>query len=343
MAKGLDAGTAYLIAAHTENIIKKQHNAFLTLDGEAGGIKRQLGRLSIPFIELNQRIHIVGEHAFSYAQIFGSKDLRRPMKDGLLNPTEKDALPILKAIIKELLGTPKTPNETCVYSSPAAPIDSEELVDYHEDILGQIIESLGFKPLVIKEAVALAYHGLVDENLTGVSISMGAGMVNCAVLYAGMDAINFSIKRGGTWIDTHVSLDTGVPQAKVQFLKESGEINLGSPKITFEGGDAKIEEFIAKDNIQQAIRSYYEVLITYILTNIANQFSISESMPTFPEPVIIAIGGGTAMVPGFVELFKEQFDKMNFPIDIKEIRLVENTHEGVALGCLNEAILSEEQ
>ena len=38
MAKGLDCGTSYYIAA-TENSIKKQRNVFLTVDGDANQVK----------------------------------------------------------------------------------------------------------------------------------------------------------------------------------------------------------------------------------------------------------------------------------------------------------------
>ncbi len=339
---GLDCGTAYFISARDGGIIKKQHDAFLTLPGDPKAIKRQLSRMKISYVELNNRVHIIGKDAFEYAQIFGGEDLRRPMVSGLLNPKEKDALPILKTIMSELLGPPSKPGEVCVYCVPATPIDVETLVDYHEDVLGQIIESLGYTPMVIKEAVALAYHGLVDDNLTGISLSFGAGMCNAAVLFAGMDAINFSVARSGNFIDENVARDTATPKAKVQFIKESGEVDLSSAKVSFDGGEAQVKEYVPPTQVHAAIRSYYGVLINYILSNIANQFNNAETMPSFPEPIPIVIGGGTAMVPGFINLFNEQLEKMNFPIPISEVRVVENTHEGVALGCLNEAMLEEE-
>jgi hypothetical protein len=342
MAVGLDCGTSYFIAAHTDKLIKKEHNAFLRLEEDPKILKRQLSRMNIPYVQLNGKIYIVGKNAFEYAQIFGTKNLRRPMKDGLLNPAERDALPILKAIVKDLLGDPKKPNEICVYCVPAPPIDSEALVDYHEDVLGQIIESLGFKPVAIKEAVALAYHGLVDDDLSGIVLSIGGGMCNTAILYAGLDAINFSVRRGGVWIDQHVSLDTGVPIAKVQFIKESGELDLSSAKVVFSGNTPKIDQYIPKSNIHQALRSYYGVLISYILTNLAKQFNESSNMPNFPKPVPMIIGGGSAMVPGFIDLFKEQLENIDFPIAISDVRLATNPHEAVALGCLSEAILTEE-
>ena len=50
MAKGLDCGTSYYIAA-TDKSIKKQRNVFLTVDGDANQVKRMLKRQRIPFVE----------------------------------------------------------------------------------------------------------------------------------------------------------------------------------------------------------------------------------------------------------------------------------------------------
>ena len=144
MAKGLDCGTSYYIAA-TEDSIKKQRNAFLTVEGDSKTVKRMLKRQRIPYVEKANKIHVVGQHAFNYAQIFASTELRRPMKSGLLNPTEKDSLPVLAAIIKELLGDPSKKDEICVYCVPSAPIDQDRRVDYHEDVLGNIISGIGYK------------------------------------------------------------------------------------------------------------------------------------------------------------------------------------------------------
>ena len=122
MAKGLDCGTSYYITA-TEDSIKKQRNVFLTVDGDVGQVKRMLKRQRIPFVEKAGKVHIVGQHAFNYAQIFSTTELKRPMASGLLNPKERDALPVLNAIVGELLGKSKG-KETCVYCIPAKPIKS---------------------------------------------------------------------------------------------------------------------------------------------------------------------------------------------------------------------------
>ena len=336
MAKGLDCGTSFYIAA-TEDKIKKQRNAFLTVDGEVKQVKLMLKRQRIPFVEKAGKIHIVGQHAFNYAQIFSTAELKRPMKSGLLNPTEKDALPVLNAIIGELLGEAKD-GETCVYCIPSKPIDVQREVSYHEDVLRTIIEQYGYSVKKIEEAVAIGYEGLVDTQLTGVAISMGAGMCNIAVMYQGMTALSFSVSRGGDWIDENVSMDTGVSRAKVTSIKEnSNTLDLSSANY-----QNIYEEDTDEANVLIAIRSYYGALVNYLLTNLKVQFEGVENVPNFPEAVPIVIGGGTSLVKGFLDVFNEQFDQNDFPIPISEIIHIEDAHTAVARGCLSEAQLIEE-
>ena len=336
MAKGLDCGTSFYIAA-TEDKIKKQRNAFLTVDGEVKQVKLMLKRQKIPFVEKAGKVHIVGQHAFNYAQIFSTSELKRPMKSGLLNPNEKDALPVLNAIIGELLGEAKD-GETCVYCIPSKPIDVQREVSYHEDVLRTIIEQYGYSVKKIEEAVAIGYEGLVDTQLTGVAISMGAGMCNIAVMYQGMTALSFSVSRGGDWIDENVSMDTGVSRAKVTNIKESSStLDLSSANY-----QNIYEEDTDEANVLIAIRSYYGALVNYLLTNLKVQFEGVENVPNFPEPVPIVIGGGTSLVKGFLDVFNEQFDQNDFPIPISEIIHIEDAHTAVARGCLSEAQLIEE-
>ena len=90
-----------------------------------------------------------------------------------------------------------------------------------------------------------------------------------------------------------------------------------------------------------SIKTYYESLIRYLLANISRQFE-SKDMPDFPNAVPIVVGGGTSMVNGFIEVFREQFKAKHFPIEISEIRLVDEPLTAVARGCLLDAQLEEE-
>jgi len=340
--KGLDCGTGNYVAA-TKNNIRLQRNAFLTIEHTAT-TKKSLKRLNIPFVEMNNRVHVVGRHAYEYAQIFGNSELRRPMASGLLNPKEQDAFPVLRLIIKDILGSPAEENELVVYCVPGKPIDSEHFIDYHEDVLKQLIESLGYKARSLNEGEALAFSGLIDNNLTGIAISMGAGMCNVCIMYGGMSALNFSVARGGDFIDQNVARDCATSPAKAQYIKEhmSGGIDQEA-KVVIRHGKAGIKESAVLTREEQAIKTYYGVLIRYLLANISKQFTESNDMPNFPEAVPLVIGGGSSMMPGFIDIFNEQFTQQDFPIKISKVIQVDEPLTAVARGCLADAILEDEE
>lgn len=326
--KGLDCGTGNFLCSDAKGI-RLQRNAFLSVDKSVTTTK-QLKLLKVPYVEMGNRLHIVGKKAFEYAQVFGTSDLRRPMANGLLNPAEQDAFPILKVIIGQLLGKPSSKKEQVIYCVPGRPLDDSREVDFHEDVLSQIIDSLGFSSRAINEGVALGTAGLINDELTGIAMSFGAGMCNVAIMYAGMSALQFSVAKGGDWIDSNVHRDTGTTIAKAQALKEKGDYTI----------DPNSSESRSRE--QHAVKTYYEVLIRYLLSNISKQFE-SQEMPNFPRPVPIVLGGGGSMVNGFIEVFKEQFTQQEFPLNISDIRLVDEPLTAVSRGCYLEAKLDDEE
>lgn len=325
---GLDCGTGNMVSS-SEGTIKIQRNAFLPIDPTTTS-KAMLKRMKVPYIQLDGSLYIVGKDAFHYANIFNNQELRRPMRDGLLNPTEKDALPVLKHIINTLVNGDEGAGNKVYYSVPAKPIDVDREVSYHEDTIAKILNSYEIVPHAVNEGVALANAGLQEDMYTGIAISFGAGMANVAIMYMGMSALQFSVSKSGDWIDAQVSADCGISKAKASKIKEEGKysINPDEPQID--------------SREHQAIKSHYEALIRYILANIAYQFSSSDSTPDFPNAVPIVLGGGTAMAPGFVELFNAQFTQGDFPINVSDIRLVDEPLTAVARGCEIAGELSEE-
>lgn len=322
MAIGLDPGTGNLCVA-TSNEVKLQRNAFLTIPKETT-TTQMLKRMQVPYVEIEGKLHILGKDAFNYANVFNTSELKRPMRDGLLNPTEQEALPILKELIHSMVGQGQ--GETAVYCIPAEPIDVEREVSYHSDVIGEILKAAGYQPRAINEAVALGMVGLEQDQLTGIAISCGAGMLNIAVLYMGMSALQFSVSKSGDWVDKQVAADCGISRAKAQKIKETGDYSIAA------NGTRTTRE-------HNAIRAHYGALIRYVLANIANEFNNSDNTPTFPNAVPIVIGGGTSMVPGFLDVFQEEFTQQDFPIEVSEIRHVDEPLTAVARGCLIEASL----
>ena len=74
-------------------------------------------------------------------------------------------------------------------------------------------------------------------------------------------------------------------------------------------------------------------------TNIGLQQKLVAS---FNEPIDIACAGGTSMVGGFIEVFREEFAKIDFPIPVGRIFRSEEALTAVAKGCLVAAAIGEE-
>ena len=325
--KSIDIGTNTIICV-SDTGTTLQRDAFLSLDS-MNTSKGTLKKMGVSYIELNNKLYVIGTEANELAAIFNNSELRRPLKDGMLNPNEQDALPILATIIKSLLGEPNVKDEVCVYSVPAPPIDVEHEIDYHSDVLNTIITNLGYKAQALNEAVAVANVGLADKQLTGIAVSIGAGLTNIAIMYKGISVLTFSISKSGDWIDQMASKESGLTVAKIRSIKEKGNYSISSSAI-----EVRTRE-------QNIIRTYYEAYIRYLLKYIEVQFTKNTDMPNFPAPVDIAIAGGGGLVNGFIDVFKEQFTQKNFPIEISDIKLVTEPLSAIARGLFVEADLGE--
>mgnify|MGYP001113734923 CR=1 FL=1 len=319
LGRGLDIGTCNLVsAAQTEAgdlTYRSLRNAFLDVDIN-DFTKKMLTKLGVQYVMHNRRMYVLGSPAFELANIF-NRETRRPMASGLISPHEADALPIIRLLISQVLGAPARENEPCFYSVPGEPIDSQMNVVYHRDIFDGLLTKLGFTPQWIAEAHALVFAELADDDFTGVAISCGAGMFNVCVAYKTVPAVVFSTSRGGDWVDNNAAMVLGMKGPRVTAIKEKG-IDLMHPK----------------NREEEALVIYYRNLINYTLINIKQRFESAEGIPTFPDAVDIVASGGTSKPKGFIDLFTEEFKRIDFPLEVKNIRRATEPLNAVAQGCL---------
>ncbi len=326
---GLDIGTSFLVVGRFDENgkvnFKKFRDCFLEIAPKTPinkkFIKKGLDDRKAPYIEKDDKYFVLGEDAFLMANE-RHINTRRPMHRGVLSPKEKEAMPILREIIKRLVGPPVSENERLVFSVPGKPIDAEFDQLFHQDVLKSFIQSLGYEAHPMNEAEALAYSELLEEGLTGIAISCGAGMMNVAVLSSGDPVVTFSTSKSGDWIDKQAAIATNMTDGIIQQEKESSELDLLAPD--------------PQNQVHQAIAVYYGNLIMYTLDQIAYDLARSPSLPKFKDPIPLVVAGGTSLPKGFVQKFEQalakKVSKGEMPIEIREVRQANDPLHAVANG-----------
>lgn len=327
---GLDVGTSRLLvsrkSASNEVFTLAQRNAFLELGTDASTL-RSLKRQKVNYVEVNNKIFIVGNDAYDYGNVFPHLELKRPMSNGMIS-VEPNALPVIKEIIGNLVGTGAA-GSLCAYSVPAAPVDLPKLVQYHTDVIEGILDIYGYKSFPVNEGVAVANIGLEPYDLTGLALSFGGGLINACLMFKGLSALQISVSQAGDFIDGMSARDLGMAPIQVTSLKESGTVDISTSQTTREG---------------QAIKSYYTLCIRHALTEIAKYFNMASDKPHFPEPIRVACAGGGVLIKGFSEVFEKEFNSLNMPFKVAKngVFIVDDPLTAISRGCLKEAELQNE-
>lgn len=323
--KGLDIGTNMLVAASKDEngspVFKMQRDAFYVLHPKTevnrNSIKISLDKRGANYIvDSDGSFIIVGNDALEIA-IERNDSAKRPMQRGVISPKEKASFPMLKLLIESLIGKGEE-GDKCIYSVPGKPVDSTFDILYHTELMGLYLRQMGYIASPINEAYAVALSELLDDGLTGIAMSMGAGMTNIAVVHEGDPLIEFSVTRGGDYIDQSVGHALDMPPSLVQIEKEAG-----------------VDLFNPSTKIMEAVAVYYTSVIDYALKNISFELGQRDKeLPLFRKPVPIIVSGGLSLATGFVEKVENVLKTVNFPIKISEVRRAADPMKAVAQGAL---------
>ena len=334
MAIGFDVGTYNLVSAFRNDdgdVDCMRHvNAFIEIPIEEKFVFKMMEKAGVPLIKRDKMAFAVGEQAVDIAYSFKNLELRRPMKDGCVNPKEKDGYSILATTIHSLIGNIKKDGETLCYSVPANAINDETDADYHQEVLKQIftkysVNGKKVNPIPVNEALALIYAELQHKFLTGIACSFGSGMVNVCYANRSVPIFQFSIVNSGDWVDKQAAKAAATTPTIIN--KEKTKIGLLDPP---------------KNEVERAIQMQYRLMIKNTVRKIKEGLEASGDALNTDDPVDLVVAGGTASPKGFVEILKEQIQEIGLPIKIGEIIKPKDHLYAVARGCLEAAEANED-
>lgn len=353
MATGLDCGTMFLVKSTTDDIAGGtsffvERNCFLQVNTDSD-TEETLKENNWTYAKHDGNYYILGEDAIKLKNLLTVKmkpdnegmivtkvgNLRRPMKDGILNTSEeKLSVAIIQKLIANLVGKPTIPNETLCFCAPGDPVDKNFNALFHKSMLTNFLKSLGYNVECIPEALAIIFSERpVAEDPTennneapfsGIAISFGAGMANVCFAWKKMPLINFSVARSGDWIDQQAATTAGIDTAAMTRYKE---VHLDLENVDY------------SDMRQAALDIYYQNMIEHALKNFAEKFNQLDNQVDTPLEIVVA--GGTASVKGFVPKFEQVLAGLELPFQVKGVRLASNPLYAVANGCLVKALSIE--
>jgi hypothetical protein len=245
------------------------------------------------------------------------------MKDGCVNPKEKDAFQIMSIMMHSILDNVTKNEELVYYSVPANAINSQTDAEYHGKILEAIFKAYKndkeytVRARPINEALALVYAELESTAFTGVGISFGAGMVNLCFAVFGNPVFSFAIVNSGDWIDAQAAKATGESIAVINKKKHSIDLSIEP-----------------KDMIERAIQTQYRLMIEKTVAGIKKGLEVNEKA-RLDGPIKIVVAGGTSCPNGFEQFFKQVIDETtDLGINVAEVIKPADPIKSVARGCL---------
>jgi len=318
---GLDVGTSKIVVARNRGAggaldTATQLNAFIPVP-YSGFTEATLTQRTIPFYREGDDLVIYGTAAEQFANVFNA-EFRRPMANGMLNPKEPLALPILEHILKTMLPNAQAPGQALAFSVPAADEELNPQLTYYEATLRRHLEILGYRAKAINEGMAVIFAELADQNFTGIGISCGGGMCNVALAYLSIPHVLYSVPKGGDFIDSAAGTVLNEHAARVKLRKEEA-LDLSRPP---------------RDKFENAVQVYYRDLVKTLVGSLHQAISRAENLPHHGEPIPIVLSGGAAKPRGFKELFEQTFFERTPPLQISEVRVAADPLTATARGAL---------
>ncbi|MGH9318900.1 MAG: hypothetical protein ACRD21_15945 [Vicinamibacteria bacterium] len=321
---GLDLGTSTVVSARKNGRgieATSELNAFLELP-TSRFTEQILRQNEIDFVRENGHLVVYGNGAFKFANMFNT-ETRRPMRHGLVNAAEPHAQKLLEVIVEKLVGRPsRSKPELVCFSVPGAPKGSPASLVYHEALMKQMLETMGFEARSINEGLAVVFSELEKENFSGIGISFGGGLTNVCLAYLSVPVFTFVIEKGGDDVDESVGEVTGETATRVKAIKEEGL------DLTHK----------ARSKVGGALHIYYEDLIATVVESVADALSTTERMPKLDRPLPVVLGGGTALPKGFAQRFARALEAEKLEIALGEVRMARDPLTATARGALLAAL-----
>lgn len=318
-AVGLDIGTTHVVVARSEKTSQGTQlaaNAFI-VTSYAPGIAASLAAKQIQFLRAENQLIIFGQAALRLAAGAGIAH-RKPVERGIISGSERWGIRVIDQILAARVGPPRHVGDRVCFSIPAPPLGGSASVVFHESVIKRCLQRRGYIAESINAGLAVVLSELDANHCTGIGISIGGGMCNICFAYLAVPVINYSIRKGGDYIDAMVAQAVGKPAAVIKRIKESSL-------------DLSVEP---ENRIDTALRIYYDHLFKILAESLWQTFGAADDLPGIQYPFPLVLSGGTVLPKGCRGRFIAALEKVRLPISISEIIVASDPLHSTARGAL---------
>ena len=212
------------------------------------------------------------------------------MRHGLVNAGEPYAQKLLEVIVEKLVGKPRSKGELLCFSVPGPPQGAPSSLVYHEALMKQMLDNMGFEAKSINEGLAVVFSELEKENFSGIGISFGGGLTNVCLAYLSVPV--FSVRSGQRGRRRRRSRRRGHGRDR-------------DPREGHQRRRARLERTSPQEQDRRRASNLLQDLIANVVDGIAEALSRADRMPKLDKPLPVVLGGGSALPKGFATRFHE--------------------------------------
>lgn len=313
---GVDIGTSSIVFAESRG---EGNPAIERISFPCGSVpflnltKQTLIENEIPYFQKNNLGFLMGYGNEMVSEEFHTHSWR-PVPSGYAQGHE--GVPLIEVILQNLIGRPKVPATALCFSLPGKPLDGFNQLVYHNGVLSNFFNRLGYTTMAVNEGLAVIMAELAAENYTGIGISIGATMCNVCVSYLAVPVLSFSVQTAGDFVDNTASAALNELAIDVKAVKEN---SLDLTRKT-------------NNRVETALQIYYGEMVNNIIAQLKAELQ-KVSIPNIGA-VPIVLSGGSVQPNGFREMFEKKVKETRLAVKISSIRLANDPLTAVAKGAL---------
>ena len=288
--------------------------------------RRLLQQADVQFIPCDDALIVLGDAATDVAESLSLPTIPA-LPSGVLPPSDPLGRQVVAALAESIIPVANHKGEPCAFVAPGGVIDPN---DPGLNFVSRILRLLDYEPIVMNPAHALVLAEMGDQQFTGVGLSLGESVSVLAVTHRGRMVACRSLALGSESIDRQIAEQTN------RFLHDAdGNRYLDLNAVRQWKAELNVPLSECHSNEEQRLAELVAKQLSIIGHELSRLLSSEACRGIFSESgVTLTTCGGTAKLPGLVELVGRVFRRNEALAAIDHLRICPDECWTVARGCL---------